>query len=182
MIIEYNGKKPRVSARAFIAPDATLIGGVEVADGASVWFGARLRGDLDNITVGAGSNVQDNVVIHADAGKPTVIEEDVTIGHGAILHSCTVKRGAVIGIGAIILDGSVVGEQAMVAAGSVVTTGTQIPSRHLATGVPARVKKELAGESLWWVEQSPDDYARLTGSYLRQGLGRIDSDGGSQVS
>jgi len=178
MIIEFNGKRPKISARAFIAPDATLIGDVEVADGASVWFGSRLRGDLEKITVGKGSNVQDNVVIHADAGKPTIIEEDVTVGHGAVLHSCTVKRGAVIGIGAIILDDSVVGEQAMVAAGSVVTTGTQIPPRHLVSGVPARVKKELAGESFWWVEQSPDEYARLTESYLRQGLGRVDNRGG----
>ena len=175
MLIEYHGKKPKVSARAFVAPDATLIGDVVIADGASIWFGARLRGDLENITVGAGSNVQDNVVIHADAGKPTVIEEDVTIGHAAVLHSCTVKKGAVIGIGAILLDDSVVGERAMVAAGSVVTTGTHIPSRHLVSGVPAKVKKELAGESLRWVEQSPDEYARLTESYLRQGLGKVDN-------
>ncbi|GAJ12752.1 unnamed protein product, partial [marine sediment metagenome] len=111
---------------------------------------------------------------------PTVVEEDVTIGHGAVLHSCTIKRGAVIGIGAIVLDDSVVGEQAMVAAGSVVTTGTWVPPRHLVSGVPARVKKELAGDSLWWVEQSPDDYARLTESYLRQGLGRVDNHEGDQ--
>ena len=85
------------------------------------------------------------------------------------------KKGAVIGIGAILLDGSVVGERAMVAAGSVVTTGMHIPSRHLVSGVPAKVKKELNGESLRWVEQSPDEYARLTESYLRQGLGQVDN-------
>lgn len=175
MLIEYDGKRPKVSAKAFVAPNATLIGDVEVADGASIWFGAQVRGDLGKITVGAGSSVQDNAVVHAEAGKQAVIEEDVTIGHGAVLHTCTIKRGAVIGINAVILDGAVVGEQAMVAAGSVVTPGTQIPPRHLAMGTPARVKKELDGASLVWVEHSPDDYARLTESYLRQGLGKIAS-------
>ena len=175
MIIEYNGKKPRVSAKAFVAPNATLIGDVEVAEGASIWFGAQVRGDLGKITVGSGSSIQDNAVVHADAGKETIIEEDVTVGHGVVLHTCTIRRGAVIGINAVVLDDAVVGEQAMVAAGSVVTPGAQIPPRHLATGMPARVKKELDGKSLWWVEQSPDDYAKLTESYLRQGIGKIDS-------
>jgi len=175
MIIEYNGKKPRISDKAFVAPNATIIGDVEVADNASIWFGAQVRGDLGKITVGSGSSIQDNAVVHADAGKQTVIEEDVTVGHAAVLHSCTVKRGAVIGIKSVILDDAVVGEQAMVAAGSVVTSGTHIPSRHLAAGIPARVKKELEGQSLWWVEQSPGDYAELTRNYLRQGLGKADS-------
>jgi carbonic anhydrase/acetyltransferase-like protein (isoleucine patch superfamily) len=184
MIIEYMGKKPKIAAGAFLAPNATIIGDVEIADKASVWFGARVRGDLGKITIGAGSNVQDNAVIHADAGKQAVIEENVTIGHGAVLHGCTIKRGAVIGIRAVVLDEAVVGEQAMVAAGSVVPSGMQVPSRHLAAGIPARIKKELAGESLWWVEQSPGDYAKLTRNYLAQGLGRVDSQeiikGGSQ--
>lgn len=179
MLIEYNGKKPRVSSKAFVAPNATLIGDVEVADYASIWFGAQVRGDIGQITVGTGSSIQDNVVVHADTGKQTVIEEDVTVGHGAVLHSCTIKRGAVIGINAVVLDDAVVGEQAMVAAGSVVTSGTQIPPRHLAMGMPARVKKEIDGKSLWWVEQSPDDYAKLTESYLRQGIGSIESEEGS---
>ncbi len=174
MIIEYMGKKPKIAAGAFLAPNATIIGDVEIADKASVWFGARVRGDLGKIIIGSGSNVQDNVVIHADAGKRVVIEENVTIGHGAILHGCTIKRGAVIGIRAVVLDEAVVGEQAMVAAGSVVSSGMQVPSRHLAAGIPAKVKKQLEGESLWWVEQSPGDYARLTRDYLTQGLGRPD--------
>ena len=175
MIIEYNGKKPKISEKAFVAPNATLIGDVEVADAASIWFGAQVRGDLGKITIGSGTSIQDNAVVHADAGKQTVIEEDVTVGHAAVLHSCTVKRGAVIGIKSVILDDAVVGEQAMVAAGSVVASGTQIPPRHLAAGIPARVKKELEGGSLWWVEQSPGSYAELTRNYLRQGLGKADS-------
>jgi len=179
MIIEYNGKKPKVSDKAFIAPNATLIGDVEVAEYASIWFGAQLRGDLGRITVGTGSSIQDNVVVHVDTGKQTIIEEDVTVGHAAVLHSCTIKRGAVIGIKAAVLDDAVVGEQAMVAAGSVVTPGTQIPPRHLAMGMPAKVRKELDGASLWWVQESPDEYLKLTESYLRQGLGKLDSDGGS---
>ncbi|MFC2003345.1 gamma carbonic anhydrase family protein [Chloroflexota bacterium] len=176
MLIEYSGKKPKVSEKAFVAPNATLIGDVQVAEYASIWFGAQLRGDLGEIKVGARSSVQDNAVIHADTGKETVIEEDVTVGHGAVLHGCTIKRRAVIGIKAVVLDGAVVGEQAMVAAGSVVPPGTQIPPLHLAAGVPARVKKELAGDYLWWVEQGADIYTELIKGYLQQGIGNVDSE------
>ena len=178
MIIEYNGKKPKVSDKAFVAPNATLIGDVEVAEYASIWFGAQLRGDFGKITIGRRTSIQDNTVIHMVPGRSTVVEEDVTVGHGVVLHACTIKKGAVIGVNAVVLDDAVVGEQAMVAAGSVVTPGTQIPPRHLAMGMPAKVKKELDGTSLWWVQQSPDEYLKLTESYLQQGINKIDSDEG----
>ncbi len=174
MLIEINGKRPRIAPGAFIAPTATLIGDVEVAERASVWFGAVLRGDLGKITIGVGTSVQDNAVVHADRGKDVLVEGGVVVGHGAVLHSCTVKKGAVIGIRSVILDEAVVGEEAMVGAGSVVTPGTQIPARHLATGVPARVKKEIAGDSLWWVQQGALDYQELTETYLRHGIDKLD--------
>ena len=179
MLIEYNGKKPEVSGKAFVAPNATLIGNVQVAENASVWFGAQLRGDLGKIVVGARSSVQDNVVIHADVGGVATIEEDVIIGHGAVLHGCTIKKGAVIGINAVVLDKAVVGEQAMVAAGSVVMPGMRISPRYLASGIPARVKKEIAGDALWWVEQGGAAYIELARSYLQQGIGNVGSEEGT---
>jgi carbonic anhydrase/acetyltransferase-like protein (isoleucine patch superfamily) len=175
MIIEYNDKKPWVSEEAFVAPNAALIGDVEVAEHASIWFGVQLRGDVGRIRVGARTNIQDNVAVHMNRDEETIIEADVTVGHGAVLHGCTIRKGAVIGIGAVILDDAVIGEQAMVAAGSVVTPGTQIPPRHLAMGTPAKVGKELDGSALWWVQHATGVYMELAKSYRQQGIGKIDS-------
>ena len=174
MLIELNGQKPKVSEKAFVAPNATLIGDVTVEDGASIWFGAQLRADFGKIVVGPRSNIQDNVVVHMLPGGQTIIEEGVTVAHGAVLHNCTLKKGCIIGMNAVILDNAVIGEQAMIAAGSVVTNGTQIPDRHLAAGIPAKAKKELSGNSLWWVEQSANAYAALAESYLKQGVGKVE--------
>ncbi len=174
VLIEYNGKKPQVSETAFVAPNAALVGDVEVGEEASIWFGAQLRGDFGKITVGPRTSIQDNVVVHVFPGGKTTIAEDVTVAHGAVLHNCTVEKGAVIGMNAVILDNAVVGEQAIVAAGSVVSEGTQIPPRHLAAGAPAQVKKELSGNSLMWVELSAKAYVELAKSYLQQGIGRAE--------
>lgn len=166
MIIEYNGKKPKIGKDVYIAPTATVIGDVELGDGSSVWFGVVLRGDEGKILVGAGSNIQDNSVVHTTEEIPTVIKENVTIGHGALLEGCTIESGAVVGMGAIILHQAVVGEQAMVAAGGVVTPGTIIPARTLAAGSPAVVKKELSGGALASVERSAHHYHELSARYL----------------
>lgn len=177
MLIEFNGKKPKVSEKAFVAPNATLIGDVTVEEGAGVWFGAQLRGDFGKIVVGAGSSVQDNVVVHMLPGGKSIIEENVTVAHGAVLHNCTLKKGSVIGMNATVLDGAEVGEQAIIAAGSVVTDGTKIPDRHLAAGTPAKPKKELSGNSLVWVEQSAKAYVKLSELYLDQGIGKPGASG-----
>lgn len=176
MFIEFNGKKPRVSGKAFVAPNATLIGDVTVEDGASIWFGAQLRADFGKIVVGARSSIQDNVVMHMLPGGETVVEENVTVGHGVVLHNCTLKKGSIIGMNAVVLDNAVVGEQAVIAAGSVVTEGQEIPARHLAAGTPAMPKKELSGNSLMRVELSPQAYVMLAESYLKQGIGKIQND------
>ncbi|MBS3886237.1 MAG: gamma carbonic anhydrase family protein [Firmicutes bacterium] len=173
MLIEYNGKKPQISEKAFLAADATLIGDCVVEEGASIWFGARLRGDFGKIVIGACSSIQDNAVIHVLPGGATIVEEHVTVAHGAVLHNCTIKRGSVVGMNAVVMDNAVVGEQAMIAAGSVVASGTEIPARHLAAGTPAVVKKELSGQALWWVEASSAAYVRLAASYLEQGIGQV---------
>lgn len=170
MILEFNGKKPRVAPGAFIAPTALLIGDVVVEEGASVWFGAVLRGDLSKIVVGRGSNVQDNVVIHTKLTNTTVIGQMVTIAHGAVLHGCTVGNGAIVGMNAVLLDFCRIGEQAMVAAGSIVKERAVIPARHLAAGIPAEIKKPIGGTSLAWIERSAASYRELTNIYLEQGL------------
>lgn len=169
-IHEFGGHTPRVHETAWVAPTATLIGNVVVEAHASVWFGAVLRGDDPDheIRIGARSSVQDNCVVHVSARGPTVVGAEVTMGHGAVIESCTIGRGALIGMNAVVLQGAVVGEQALIAAGAVVGAGARIPARHLAAGAPARVKKELEGESLVWVERSAAHYVALAARYREE--------------
>jgi carbonic anhydrase/acetyltransferase-like protein (isoleucine patch superfamily) len=171
MIIEFEGKKPQIAKSAFIAPTATLIGDVTVEEEASIWFGAVLRGDYGRIIVRRGSCVQDNVVVHAAPDCETSIGESVTVAHGAILHGCSIEKGAVIGMGSIVQDFSVIGEEAMLAAGSVVSSHMQVPPRHLAAGIPAEVKKEITGVSQMWTAISAPVYRELAVRYLNQGIG-----------
>jgi len=154
-----------VHADAYIAPTAVLIGDVEVAAGASVWFGAVLRGDEGGIKVGEGSNVQDNAVIHCARDLPTLIERDVTIGHSAQLEGCVVEAGALVGMGATMLQRSRLGAGSMLAAGAVLGEGIEVPPGHLAAGVPASVKKELDGSSRSWVENSARHYRERAIAY-----------------
>ncbi|MFO7951612.1 MAG: gamma carbonic anhydrase family protein [Bacillota bacterium] len=170
MIVEFDGNKPRIDPKSFIAPTATLIGNVVIEEGASIWFGAVLRGDFGKITVKKGSSVQDNVVVHIIPECETIIGENVTIAHGAVLHGCHIEKGAVIGMNAVVQDFCRIGEEAMVAAGSVVTSNMEVPPRHLAAGLPAQVKKEITGNSLMWVSQSASMYQELARRYIEQGL------------
>ncbi len=174
MIMELKGKKPKIAPGAFIAPTASVIGDVTIEDGASIWFGAVLRGDFGRIYVGRGTSIQDNVVVHIMNDGDTFIGENVTVAHGAVLHNCTVKNGAIIGLNAVLLDFCEIGEKAMVAAGSVVSDNMIIPARHLAAGTPARIKKEIDGASLMWVDSSAAFYREMAQSYLDQGIGRVD--------
>lgn len=171
MIIAHRGKTPTAAPTAFVAPTAVLIGDVEVGEEASVWFGAVLRGDHGRIVVGRGSNVQDNATIHAPTGGETIIGQEVTIGHGAVVEGCVIQRGAVIGMNAVILHGATIGEDSMVAAGSVVGEGMVVPPRTLAAGVPAKIKKELDGSSLRWVTGSAAVYRATAREYLAEGSG-----------
>jgi carbonic anhydrase/acetyltransferase-like protein (isoleucine patch superfamily) len=157
-LIELDGQAPRIAEDAYIAPTAVLIGNVVVEAKASVWFGAVLRGDRSSIRVGTGSCVQDNCVIHCADDLPTVIGSNVTVGHMAMLEGCVIEDGALIGMGAIVLQRARVGARSLVAAGAVVGEGVEIPPGMLAAGVPATVKKELAGSSQRWVETAALDY------------------------
>lgn len=166
MLIEFDGRRPQVAESAFIAPTAVLIGDVVVGEEASVWYGAVLRADFGRIVIGARANVQDNATIHPD--KEAVLEEEATVGHGAILEGCRVERGAIIGIGAIVLEGATIGEQAVVAAGSVVLEGAEVPPRTLVAGIPAVLKKQISGESLKRIELTAKLYVEISRSYRLQ--------------
>ncbi|HEX3318340.1 MAG TPA: gamma carbonic anhydrase family protein [Solirubrobacteraceae bacterium] len=164
-LVELDGRAPQVGDGAWLAPTATLIGAVDVAPGASVWFGAVLRADFDAIRIGRGSSVQDNAVLHCADGLPTVVGADVVVGHMAMLEGCVVEDGALVGMGAIVLQRARVGAGAMVAAGAVVTEGGEVPPGTLAAGTPARVRKELHGASAGWVRGAAREYQALRDRY-----------------
>ncbi len=143
-LLPHEGHWPRIDPSAWVAPGATVIGDVELGPEASVWYGCVLRGDVHSIRVGARSNVQDLSVLHVTRGRfATLVGQEVTVGHRAVVHGCTVGDAALIGIGAVVLDGAEVGEGAWVGAGALITPGTRIPARVLALGAPARVVRPL---------------------------------------
>lgn len=138
--------EPLLDPSAFVAPGARLIGAVELRAGASVWYNAVLRADSAKITLGAGSNIQDNVSVHVDSGRPVVIGENVSVGHNAVVHACTIGDGSLIGMGSVILSGAVIGAGCLIAGGAVVLEGTVVPDGSLVAGVPAKVRRELTAE------------------------------------
>jgi carbonic anhydrase/acetyltransferase-like protein (isoleucine patch superfamily) len=162
---ELGERRPKVHPDAYIAPTAVLIGEVEVGAGASVWFGAVLRGDEAAIRIGEGANVQDNVVIHCARDLPTVVERDATIGHSALLEGCTVEQGALVGMGATMLQRSRLGAGSMLAAGAVLAEGQEIPAGHMAAGVPATVRKPVSGSSGGWVGTAARHYQERAINY-----------------
>jgi carbonic anhydrase/acetyltransferase-like protein (isoleucine patch superfamily) len=173
-ILPFKGKTPKIGKGAFVAPTASIIGDVEIGEGASVWFGAVLRGDEAAIRIGAHTSVQDNVVIHVYEGHDTVIEDHVTIGHGAILEACHIGSHALIGMRAVVLNRAKVGQRSVIAAGAVVLEDQEIPSECLAAGVPAKVKKKLEGGAEKWLDVSSNAYIRLTKDYRAEGIGIVD--------
>ncbi|MBE3556579.1 MAG: gamma carbonic anhydrase family protein [Firmicutes bacterium] len=154
-------KEPKVAQSSFVADGARLIGDVQIGEGASVWYNAVLRADLDRIVLGRASNVQDNAVFHTDPGYPVTIGEHVTIGHAAIVHGATVEDGALIGMGAILLNGATIGEHAMVGAGALVPEGMKVPPRTLVLGVPAKVIRPLSAEEVAKIDAGAAEYERL---------------------
>ncbi len=164
MIRALGRRTPRVSSSAFVHPSAEVIGDVHLGAGASVWPGAVLRGDIERIVVGTGSNIQDNAVVHTDHGVKTVVGKNVTVGHGAILHSCRVGDDALVGMGSILLGGSVIGKSVLIGAGSLVPPGARVPAGHLAMGRPVRVVRPLTAKEKKGLKQNARrymDYARL---------------------
>jgi carbonic anhydrase/acetyltransferase-like protein (isoleucine patch superfamily) len=163
----FSGRRPHFGARVFVASTAVLVGNVGLADDVSVWYGAVLRADLREIRVGARTNIQDNVTIHVDSpDAPTLVAEDVTVGHAAILHGCQVERGALVGMQSTVLNGAVIGEEAVVAAGSLVPPGMVVPPRSLVAGVPAKVRREITAEELDHMRRGVTVYLELKSRYL----------------
>lgn len=173
-LIPFHGRSPTIHPTAFVAPTAVLIGDVEVGPESSIWFGAVLRGDHpeNGIRVGARTSVQDNCVVHVSAEGPTLIGDEVTVGHGAVFESCEIRRGALIGMNAVLLHHAVIGEESLVAAGSVVPAGLEVRPRTLVAGSPARERKQLEGESAGWIQGSAAHYVELSREYLEQEIGR----------
>jgi carbonic anhydrase/acetyltransferase-like protein (isoleucine patch superfamily) len=168
-IYRLGDETPEVPATAYVAAEAVLIGKVRLGERASVWAGAVIRGDNDLITVGNASNVQEGAVLHTDPGCPLVVADNVTIGHQAMLHGCTIGEGSLIGIQAVVLNRAVIGRQCLVGAGAVVTEGKIFPDRSLILGAPAKVVRTLTDEDLARLAYSADNYARR-GAHYRDSL------------
>lgn len=167
MLKPFKGISPTIHATAFITDDAIVIGDVEIGEDSSVWFGSIVRGDVNYIRIGARTNIQDQTVIHVSSRThPTVLEDEITVGHRVVLHGCHVESGCLIGIGAILLDGVRVGARSLVAAGTLLTPGTQIPPRSLVLGSPGRVKRELTDDELAYLDRSWRNYVELKGHYF----------------
>jgi carbonic anhydrase/acetyltransferase-like protein (isoleucine patch superfamily) len=166
-LYEYEGKRPTIADDAFIAPTATIIGDVTVESGASVWYGAVLRGDDGPIIVRERANIQDGSVVHTTPGVTTEIGARATVAHLCMIHGAVLEEEALVGNGCVVLDGARIGARSMVAAMSLVQPGKQIPPGMLAAGVPAEVKKEIAGtQAEFWVRMNPVYYPELAQRHL----------------
>ena len=147
-VYELDGVAPQVAESSWVADSAQVMGNVSLAEGASVWFGAVLRGDCESIAIGAGSNIQDASVLHADYGKPLVVGERVTVGHQVMLHGCTIGDESLIGIGAVVLNGAKIGKHCLVGAGALVTEGKEFPDGSMILGSPAKAVRQLTPEQI----------------------------------
>jgi carbonic anhydrase/acetyltransferase-like protein (isoleucine patch superfamily) len=165
-LIPWNAHQPSIAADVFIASGARLMGQLSIGALANIWFNTVLRGDVNFIRIGEKTNIQDNSTVHVDSRKfPTIIGDEVTIGHNAIIHACEIGSRALIGMGAIILDGAVIPEESMVAAGSVVPPGKTYPPRSLLMGSPAKAVRVLESKELAWLAHSADHYVALSKTY-----------------
>jgi len=171
-IYQLGALAPRIADTAWVADSAVVIGNVELAAEASIWFGAVLRGDTETLTIGRRSNVQDGSVLHADHGFPLVLGEGVTIGHQVMLHGCSIGDGSLVGIQAVVLNGARIGRHCLVAAGAVVTEGKEFPDGSLIMGAPARVVRPLTPEQIEGLKESAQHYVDNARRY-RDGLKRI---------
>ena len=164
-LIPYNGKMPRVGRNCYIAPNATLIGDVTVEDEASVWFGCVLRGDVSPIAIGKRTNIQDGTIIHGEDGCPTVIGDDVTVGHAAIIHAATVGDRVLVGMGAVLLSRCLIGEETIIGARALVTEEAEVPGGSLVLGMPGKVVRGLTEEEREGIRESARRYLRQAAKY-----------------
>ena len=165
MIIQHFSA-PSIDPAAFVAETAVVAGNVRLEAGSSVWYGAVLRGDEASITVSKNANIQDGAVVHSDRGEDVLIGEGVTIGHGAIVHGCTIGKYSMVGMGAIILSKAQVGEHCIIGAGAVVKEGDVIPDGSMVVGVPGKIIKQLTPEQMKYMEDNCEEYVKLARRYM----------------
>jgi carbonic anhydrase/acetyltransferase-like protein (isoleucine patch superfamily) len=165
LVAEVAGRKPEVDPEAFTAPTSVVLGEVRLASGSSVWYHAVLRGDCESISVGSGSNIQDNSTVHADPGFPAVIGDRVTVGHNAVLHGCVIEDEVLVGMGSTVLNGAHIGTGSLIAANALVPQGMRVPPGSLVAGVPARVRRELTVEERETVRANAAHYVELAGAH-----------------
>jgi carbonic anhydrase/acetyltransferase-like protein (isoleucine patch superfamily) len=169
LIRAFEGKYPSIHKKSFIADSADIIGEVTIEEEANIWYGAVLRGDVNYISIGRGSNIQDNCTVHTSPRNfPAVIGQYVTIGHNAIIHGCVIGDNCLIGMGSIILDGAEIGEGTIIGAGSIVSQGKKIPSGVLCLGSPARVIRELTVEEKQKIKETAKSYISLYNKYIKE--------------
>ena len=171
-VYAFKGKTPRVHPTAFVAPTAVLIGDVTLHEYSSVWFGTVLRGDMARIEIGARSNVQDNSTIHTDEDQPTLVGEDVTIGHNALVHSSVIEKNVLVGQASVLVGGCVIGTGTIVGAGAVVREKTTVPPRSLVVGVPAKVVRATEPEDERWTVHAAEHYVEL-GAWYRDNIAEV---------
>lgn len=165
-ILDFKGTTPKIHDSVYLADDVFVIGDVEIAEDANVWFGSVIRGDVSYIRIGARTNIQDMTMIHVSSDfGPTIVAEEVTVGHRVTLHGCHVERQCLIGMGATVMDHARIGEQTVIGAGSLVSPGTIIPPRVLALGSPAKVKRDLTDEEIAYLDKSWRNYVELKDLY-----------------
>ena len=160
-LYSFEGKQPFIGNNCFIAPNATIVGDVTIDDNCSIWFGVVIRGDVNKITIKSGSNVQDNSIVHVNTTTPTIIGQDVTIGHGVLVHACTIKDRALIGNRSVIHDEAIIGEDSLIAPGCVVTDRVEIPPRSMVMGIPGKIKRHITEKDIEKMKGVNERYKKL---------------------
>ena len=167
MIMDFEGVTPRINKNTYISESVDIIGKVNVEENVNIWFGTRLRGDMNNIIIGENTNIQENSVVHVDINSPCIIGKNVTIGHGAIIHGCSISDNVLVGMGSIILNNAQIGNNTIIGAGSLVTQGKEFPEGVLILGNPAKVIRQLTEAEIESIQRSADNYVSLSKKYKK---------------
>lgn len=165
MKLQFNGVAPSINENAYVSESVDIIGDVKVEENVSIWFGARLRADMNKIVIGANSNIQENAVVHVDIESPVIIGENVTIGHSAIIHGCNISNNVLVGMGSIILNNAKISKNSIVGAGALVTQGKEFEEEVLILGNPAKAVRKLSEEEIKSIKRSADNYVVLSKKY-----------------
>ena len=167
MIMDFEGVNPIINKNTYISESVDIIGKVNVEENVNIWFGTRLRGDMNNIIIGENTNIQENSVVHVDINSPCIIGKNVTIGHGTIIHGCSISDNVLVGMGSIILNNAKIGKNTIIGAGSLVTQGKEFPEGVLILGNPAKVIRQLTEAEIESIQRSADNYVSLSKKYKK---------------